>query len=91
MNKVTYNPKEVRSLKEIQYQKARIVIELAYLQDQIRKETDSYLHGSMMKAMNMGWGVLASGGKWFIGMEILLKGWKLVRAMWKKKKEKKNS
>lgn len=88
MRKLNYKPKEVKSLKEIRYEKARITIEMAYIQQQIQEDAESFLHGGFLQSMGIGWSMFASAGKWLIGIKALLKGWKWIMGIIRKKKEK---
>ncbi|MEG1586393.1 MAG: hypothetical protein RR346_05920 [Bacteroidales bacterium] len=86
MKKMNYNIKEVSSLKEIRYEKARIVIEMAYIEKKIHTQAEDFLHGGFLQSVGLGWNMFASAGKWLLIFKAAMKGWKWIQHFLKKKK-----
>lgn len=84
-----YNRKDIRSLKELRYEKARVAIQMNFLEERIREEVRYYTHGGFLNAFMLGSGVFASLGSFRQQVSPLLEGWSWVRKMMKKRKARK--
>lgn len=89
MKETNYNRKEVHTLKELRYEKARITIEMAYLEQSIHEEIHYYTRGGFLNALSFGAGMFASLDKWKEYFSYVVKGWNWVKEFINKKKEQK--
>lgn len=91
MKKANYNPKRVSTLKELQYEKARVTIEMAYLEDSLQQHVHHYLEGGFIGAMGLGAGMFASLDKWKMYFQHITKGWQWIKEFMHKRKEAKQT
>lgn len=54
MKKPIYEIKDIRSLCDIRFEKARILIEMSYLREQMNQQKNSYLSAGFLGSMKIG-------------------------------------
>lgn len=69
----------IHSLQELRYEKARIKIELLYLRNELKQESESFLHGGFLEQAGFGWNLFASTGKWMLYGKIFMKVYKWIK------------
>lgn len=71
----------INSLHQLRYEKAKLKLEIIYLEQEIQAEAQSWFQGGLLHSAGMGMKMFASTEKWFIY-------WKLIKKVWKWGKEK---
>jgi len=88
MPKTIYKRKEVRTLKELRYQKARLAVELNYMEERIDGGIRYYTEGGFLRAFSLGAGTFSSFGMWRDYAGYAVSGWKKVKQFIQRQKEK---
>lgn len=79
MKKQRYNySNNIKSLKQIHYEKARIMLEMIELEEDIQETTHHLLQGGLFQSLGLGWSMFTSAGKWLILIKAVKKGWKWI-------------
>lgn len=86
MKKVSYSPKRVYTLQELRYEKARVVIEMAQLEEELQERIHHYTGGGFLTSVGSGLGIFAFFEKWKIYFHYLTKGWRWIKKIWQKNK-----
>ncbi|MEG1615889.1 MAG: hypothetical protein RR202_05145 [Bacteroidales bacterium] len=82
------NPADIRTLKELRYEKAKVKIEMTYLEQEIKSEYQSFINGGFLHMAGKGFSLFSTAGKWMVFGKIGMKVFKWIRGFLKKRSSK---
>lgn len=78
----------IKTMQELRYEKAKMMIELINLEHEIRVDVKSFFHMNLMQSASLGFGIFSSNNKWSMLFETGTKVWGWASSAFKKYRQK---